>query len=126
MAEFEGSLRGQGVLIQSDNSTVVSYVNRQEGTQSSESEDRFWCPVRALKYYIDKTKSVRGEHDQLFLTHAYPHRPATKSTIARWIIQMISESGGNVNDDHVTAHSTRAMAASLRSVPCWDDGGRGL
>ena len=79
---------------------------------SSEPADRLWCPVRALRYYLDKTKGIRGNNDQLFITHAFPHKPATKSSIARWIVQTISESGANVSGDHVTAHSTRAISTS--------------
>ena len=79
---------------------------------SSEPADRLWCPVRALRYYLSKTKGIRGDNDQLFLTHALPHKPATKSTIARWIVKTILESGANVNSEHVTAHSTRSISTS--------------
>jgi len=78
---------------------------------SSIKEDDLWCPVRALIRYLDQTQSYR-QNDQLFLTHAEPHGPASKSTLARWLVSVISDSGAVQQDSAVTAHSTRAVAAS--------------
>ena len=75
------------------------------------SEDRLWCPVRALVYYINKTANVRKD-DQLFLTHAEPHRPASKHTLARWIVSIITNTGAVEGERAVTAHITRATASS--------------
>ena len=44
-----------------------------------------WCPVRALKFYLQGTKPYRGEMDSLFLTTSKPVRVAFKQTLSRWI-----------------------------------------
>ena len=78
---------------------------------SSVSEDRFWCPVRALRYYLKRTKLLRDDTDQLFVTSRKPHKAASKRSIARWICEVIHRSGAIVKG-RVTAHSTRAVASS--------------
>ena len=55
-----------------------------------------WCPVRALKYYLQKTKDLRTREDgtmedQLFLITVSPFTPEKKSTMARWIISKWSK-----------------------------------
>ena len=81
-------------------------------SSSAVAEDRFWCPVRALKYYLDKTDSLREGSDSIFLTHAYPYRPASKQTIARWLTQVIGDAKALLGDVRISAHSVRAMTAS--------------
>ncbi|KAJ8025959.1 Ribonuclease H2 subunit A [Holothuria leucospilota] len=58
-------------------------------TTSSVREDRFICPVRALKWYIEKTKSIR-KSDALFLIPRSPYTPASKDTISRWLVEIIA------------------------------------
>ena len=48
-----------------------------------------WCPVRILKFYIARTRQLRGDATQLFITTVYPHHPASVTTIARWIVEAI-------------------------------------
>ena len=55
-------------------------------------EDKVWCPVRALKWYIDKTKSYRKD-DQLFLITREPFSPASLDSISRWIVEAIRAAG---------------------------------
>ncbi|XP_038063544.1 uncharacterized protein LOC119734238 [Patiria miniata] len=96
---------------------------------SSVAEDKWWCPVRALKYYIARTKPLRGDIKQLFITTIQPHHKASVTTIARWIsvaIQCHSDHRGSKSG----AHETRSMSTSwahLLGVPlseimkaaCW-------
>ena len=42
-------------------------------TLSSVEEDKVWCPVRALKWYVDRTKSIRAS-SSLFVATIAPHR----------------------------------------------------
>ena len=52
---------------------------------SSEAKDKLWCPVRALKWYMNHTRSLRTDHQKLFITATLPFRPASQCTISRWI-----------------------------------------
>ena len=72
-----------------------------------------WCPVRALKFYLQKTERLRirqdgTREDRLFLITVSPFTPAKKSTMARWIIQVIKESlhkkESQLAGSHVRAH----------------------
>ena len=53
-------------------------------------EDRTLCPVRALRYYLDRTKDLRGSRSLLFISfnkgHSSDIRPATLSS---WLKQTI-------------------------------------
>ena len=79
------------------------------GTISTISEDKRWCPVRALKWYMDKTKILRN-HDRLFLLPRSPYPPASKDTISRWIRDLIKPHVSE--DERVRAHDVRGHAAS--------------
>ncbi|WP_411016617.1 hypothetical protein, partial [Salmonella sp. s51944] len=76
-------------------------------TFSSVPDDRLRCPVRALKWYLDRTKDLRTS-DQLFILTREPFGPASKSTISRWIVETISPSASGP----VWAHQVRGQAAS--------------
>ena len=74
------------------------------------------CPVRALKFYIDRTKELR-KSDQLFVLHSPPKRgfPASKSTISRWIVDLIRHAYAVLGKSFPSvphAHQTRAVATS--------------
>ena len=80
-----------------------------------------WCPVRVLKYYLQKTEGLRlrpdgTTEDRLFLITVNPFTPAKKSTMARWIIQVIKESlsrqESQLAGSHVRAHDLRVQMAS--------------
>lgn len=89
-------------------------------TTSSVREDRFICPVRALKWYIEKTKSIR-KSDALFLIPRSPYTPASKDTISRWLVEIIAPFAAP--DDSPKAHDVRAHASSIawfRGVPLQD------
>ena len=88
---------------------------------SGSSDCRPWCPVRALKYYLQKTERLRirqdgTREDRLFSHHGQPVYPAKKSTMARWIIQVIKESLNKkelqLAGSHVRAHDLRSQMAS--------------
>ena len=76
---------------------------------STVREDRVLCPVRALKWYLARTKPVR-KSSQLFLIPRRPYAPASKDTLSRWIVQLIRPHAQP--EERVKAHDVRAHAAS--------------
>ena len=83
---------------------------------ATEREDLLLCPYRALKTYVDKTQSRRGDKTQLFLTYQ-PGRcvPASKDSIARWIVTVVKACYESAGDQDITlarAHDTRRLSTS--------------
>ena len=80
---------------------------------SSIEEDKLWCPVRALKWYLNRTKE-RRKFEQLFLTCKEPFTPASKDTVSRWIVRAIKAAGQTalVTDSAPHAHETRGVSTS--------------
>lgn len=79
--------------------------------------DEDLCPVSCLNCYLARSTSWRsmeadGTHspNQLLLSHIKPHNIVTKSTIARWLKDVMTLAGINVNK--YKAHSTRSAASS--------------
>ena len=50
-------------------------------TLSRSEPDRTLCPVRALKWYLDRTKEIRQGRRALFLPLTKPERPEMKSML---------------------------------------------
>ena len=76
-------------------------------TLSSVREDRFWCPVRALRWYLDRTKDIRSS-TSLFILPGGQHSAASKDTISRWLAEVIRPHA----QGHARAHEIRGVAAS--------------
>ena len=71
------------------------------------------CPVHSLSLYIERTKQIRGTATQLFVSLIKPHLPVTSSTVARWLKQVIGDSG--IDTDTFKAHSVRSASTSAAS-----------
>ena len=82
-------------------------------------QDKSLCPVRALRYYLDKTKDLRKGKKLLFIAIKEGYsKDISKATISSWIKQSIiltyQKSDQEVqNVSQVKAHEVRALAASL-------------
>ena len=76
-------------------------------------EDRTLCPLRALRYYLDRTKDLRGSRSILFISFKKGHtsdiRPATLSSWLKNYFTLLQTSRSAVQ---VKAHDIRAFAAS--------------
>ena len=97
---------------QSQNSPMVEIFLPSLSSFSSVSEDKVWCPVRALRWYFDKMKHKRTS-SSLFVTTIEPFRSASKATIARWIVECIKSAGSDaLLSDRVRAHDTRSVSSS--------------
>ena len=68
------------------------------------------CVVKTLECYLNRTKSIRKDYKQLFISFKEPHNPVSKDTISRWIKSVLREAG--IDIDLFKAHSTRAAACS--------------
>lgn len=80
---------------------------------SSVAEDKVWCPVRALRWYLDRTRELRSG-DKLFICSKRPHSPASPSTISRWIVEAIRAGGPEAltSGQVPRAHDTRSISSS--------------
>ena len=93
---------------------------------SSVPSDKLWCPVRALKWYINRTKDLRSSLKQLFVSTVPPHRPASRDSISRWIVTAIRTALADWPHGHdtpVRAHDVRAASTSwafFKGVPVAD------
>ena len=45
------------------------------------------CVVTTLKAYLDRTSSLCGGAQQLFISHSKPLKPVSQDTISRWMGQ---------------------------------------
>jgi hypothetical protein len=81
-------------------------------------DDKLLCPVRALRYYLDHTKDLRGDRELLFISHWKGHKAdIKKKTISSWLIQTIRLALQSCSEEtaklcNVRAHDIRALAAS--------------
>ena len=81
-------------------------------------EDSTLCPVRALRYYLDRTKDLRGSCSLLFISFKKGHtsdiRPATLSSWLKQTILLCYKQADQQALDlvQVKAHDIRAFAAS--------------
>ena len=84
------------------------------GSLSSVREDKVWCPVWALSWYLNRTKPFRSHGETaLFLTPQSPHHcRASASTISRWIVETISSDKSALTGPGTQGFMT--SAASLR------------
>ncbi len=74
------------------------------------------CPVRALRIYVDRTRSVRSS-EQLFVCHGGQQKgkAVSKQRLAHWIVEAVAlayQSQGEPCPLGVRAHSTRSVASS--------------
>ena len=81
-------------------------------------EEATLCPVRALRYYLDRTKDLRGSRSLLFISFKKGHtsdiRPATLSSWLKQTILLCYKQADQQALDlvQVKAHDIRAFAAS--------------
>lgn len=72
--------------------------------------DRRLCVLTYLKHYIHRTRNLRGNHQQLFISFKKPHEPVSKDTISRWITNIMKDAG--IDTTRFKPHSTRSASTS--------------
>ena len=81
-------------------------------------QDRSLCPVRALRYYLNRTKDLRGNRSLLFISfkkgHSTDIRPATLSSWLKQTMLLCYKQADQQALDlvQVKAYDIRAFAAS--------------
>ena len=80
---------------------------QQPPLQLSRYSDEKLCVVSCLKEYILRTADLRST-DQLILCYQYPHRPASKDSISRWMKSLLNNAG----IQNFGPHSFRGAASS--------------
>ena len=71
---------------------------------------RHVCVVDAIKEYIRRTESLRGEARELIVSFRKPHHPVSRDTISRWVIQVMDQAG--IDTSVYKLHSTRGASTS--------------
>jgi hypothetical protein len=72
------------------------------------------CVINTLKCYLLATKSLRKEDTRLFIGAIAPHKPVSRSTLSRWVKNLLHEAGV---DASFSAASTRGAATSASTAP---------
>jgi len=91
-------------------------------------EEKLMCPVRALRFYLDRTSSIRGVRQRLFIAYKKGHKgEIAPATVSSWVKRVIHRAYANPNKvalerttPHAHMHEVRAVAASwaaLSQVP---------
>lgn len=81
--------------------------------------DATLCPVRALRLYLQRTKSFRPKRDRLFVsTNSKTPKSIAKNTISFWIRKVVRLAYEAASEDDrvlckIKAHEVRALATSL-------------
>ena len=80
-------------------------------------EDRTLCPVRALRYYLDRTKDLRGSRSLLFISFKKDTSDIRPATLSSWLKQTILLCYKQADQQaldlvQVKVHDIRAFAAS--------------
>ena len=68
------------------------------------------CIIKCLRAYIEATKELRKNEEQLLISIVKPHKPVTTQTISRWLKLVLQKAGIDVVK--FKAHSTRAASVS--------------
>ena len=72
--------------------------------------DRRLCVIFVLNEYLKRTARLRNNCSKLFISYIKPFGPITKDTISRWLKNVMSRSGIDINT--CSAHSVRAASTS--------------
>jgi len=62
----------------------------------AQDPDRLLCPVRALKFYLTATESIRGARNRLFIP-VKGSSDISPTTISRWIVSAVKSAYSNIS-----------------------------
>ena len=108
-----------------ENSVIKFHVERadlKQGSRVKEKpkpikikafEQKSIDPVHYIVTYIERTKKMRGDIPQLFITSKGPVKPIARNTAKRWVREVMSQSG--INTDEFGPGSVRGASSSKGS-----------
>ena len=85
-------------------------------------QDRTLCPVRALRYYLDRTQPILKDRKKLFIAFKKGyHREIAPITLSSWLKATVKLAYELIKPDElktlkVTGHQVRAIAASWAAL----------
>lgn len=107
----------------SDPSTQLTTVTIPALAPSVEEglPDRSLCPVRALRYYLDRTAASRPGRRRLFIPNQLGRtKDISKATLSHWVQEVIREAYSEATNEDArlslkkaSVHELRAMSTSL-------------
>ena len=75
------------------------------------AEDELLCPVKCIYAYLtQRSKIITQNFTEFFITFGKPHHPASKDTLARWVKEVMGNSG--IDTEIFKPHSTRVASNS--------------
>lgn len=92
--------------------------------------DQKVCAAHTLNCYIQKTASLRGRNQLLFIALSQPHKPVGTQTLSRWVKDMLKACGVDTSfSSHSSRHAATSAAkrggvslASIRATAGWTAG----
>ncbi|CAC5391519.1 unnamed protein product [Mytilus coruscus] len=73
-------------------------------------DDYKLCVIVAMEEYLKRTSKLRGQEKSLFISCVKPFKTVTKSTISRWIKQLLGKAGIDIKV--YGTHSCRSASSS--------------
>ena len=94
----------------------ITIPNLSNFCRKSDNFNRMLCPVRAVKIYLNKTKSLRKHRKRLFIP-TQGDQDLAKSTLSRWVKYAIKHAYDSISKNpnrlfKPRAHELRALSAS--------------
>ena len=83
-------------------------------------EDLLLCPVRALRIYLDRTRSLAPVRHRLFVSHRCPSRALSKNAVSFFLREVIHAAGAARPEvGSVRAHEIRGVSTSVAFHHNW-------
>ena len=84
------------------------------------NDDLLLCPVRALRFYLDRTASLAPLHHHLFVSPRCPSRSLSKNAISFFLRDVISSAGASRPEvGRLRAHDVRSVSTSVAFHRNW-------
>ena len=96
----------------SDFSALPSFIPYLK--QMDNRAQRLSCPVRTLRWYLEKTSNIRGNETRLFISSKKPYKAVARSNLSEWLVDAIHSAKAMENIGKPHGHSVRAYCTQPR------------